>query len=71
MNREAVALGVPVYTIFSGLMGAVDQRLIAQGRLLELGDLDRLELQRRSTDPGPRDPRDPGILVEGVIGAVE
>lgn len=71
MNREAVALGVPVYTIFSGLMGAVDERLIAEGRLLELGDLDRLELQRRSSEPGPRDPRDPGILVAGVIGAVE
>jgi predicted glycosyltransferase len=71
MNREAVALGVPVYTIFSGRMGAVDERLIAEGRLLELGDLDRLELRRRSGDPGPRDPRDAGVLVEGVIGAVE
>ena len=28
MNREAVALGTPVYTIFSGRMGAVDERLI-------------------------------------------
>ena len=25
MNREAVALGVPVRTIFSGAMGAVDE----------------------------------------------
>ena len=32
MNREAVALGTPVYTIFSGRMGAVDERLIADGR---------------------------------------
>ncbi len=31
MNREAVALGVPVYTIFSGRMGAVDEELIAAG----------------------------------------
>ena len=31
MNREAVALGTPVYTIFSGRMGAVDERLIAEG----------------------------------------
>ena len=32
MNREAVALGTPVWTIFSGEMGAVDERLIADRR---------------------------------------
>ncbi len=36
MNREAVALGTPVYTIFSGRMGAVDERLIADGLLRPL-----------------------------------
>ncbi len=44
MNREAVALGTPVYTVFEGRLGAVDERLIAQGRL------------RRLTDPGQVDP---------------
>jgi predicted glycosyltransferase len=34
MNREAAALGVPVYSIFRGLMGAVDRSLEAQGRLV-------------------------------------
>ena len=29
MNREAVALGVPVYTTYEGRMGAVDEALIA------------------------------------------
>ena len=38
MNREAVALGTPAYTIFSGRMGAVDERLIAAGRLRPLDD---------------------------------
>ena len=71
MNREAVALGVPVYTIFSGRMGAVDERLIAAGRLRELGDLEQLELRKRKLDPGTADGRDPALLVEGVIGAVE
>ena len=33
MNREAVALGTPVYTTFSGRMGGVDEALIADGRL--------------------------------------
>ena len=71
MNREAVALGVPVYTIFSGRMGAVDEQLIAAGRLLELGDPETLELSKRSSVPGPKDPRDAGVLTAGVIGAVE
>jgi predicted glycosyltransferase len=34
MNREAAALGVPVYSIFRGKMGAVDRRLEQEGRLI-------------------------------------
>jgi len=33
MNREAAALGVPVYSIFGGKIGAVDRYLSQQGRL--------------------------------------
>jgi hypothetical protein len=33
MNREAAALGVPVYSIFRGKTGAVDSYLAEQGRL--------------------------------------
>jgi hypothetical protein len=33
MNREAAALGVPVYSIFGGQIGAVDRWLAAHGRL--------------------------------------
>jgi uncharacterized protein len=33
MNREAAALGVPVYSLFRGKLGAVDKYLAAQGRL--------------------------------------
>ena len=71
MNREAVALGVPVYTIFSGRMGGVDEALIGSGRLRELGDPGELDLRKRSDPPGPVDPRDPALWVDGVIGAVE
>jgi predicted glycosyltransferase len=71
MNREAVALGTPVYTIFSGKMGAVDERLIADGRLRPLASPGEIELRRRESEPGPRSPRDPALLVEGVLGAVE
>ena len=69
MNREAVALGVPVYTIFSGRMGAVDERLIADGRMRRLADPAELELVRRSGPAGPRNPRDPQLLVDAVLGA--
>jgi uncharacterized protein len=36
MNREAAALGVPVYSIFRGRIGAVDQHLAENGRLVLL-----------------------------------
>ena len=70
MNREAVALGTPVYTIFSGRMGAVDERLIAAGLLRPLDDPAALDLSKRTTDPGPRHPRDPNVLVEAILAAV-
>jgi uncharacterized protein len=34
MNREAAALGVPVYSIFRGEIGAVDRYLASTGRLI-------------------------------------
>ena len=71
MNREAVALGTPVYTIFSGRMGAVDERLIGDGRLRELGDPAELELRKRDSVPGVREPRDPALLVDAVLEALD
>ncbi len=44
MNREAAALGVPVYSIFRGSIGAVDRQLSAEGRLIlieSVEDVDR------------------------------
>lgn len=52
MNREAAALGIPVYSIFRGTIGAVDRQLCAEGRLVLIDSLegvDRLvRLTRRS-----------------------
>jgi len=51
MNREAAALGVPVYSIFRGKIGAVDRQLEKEGRLrlLEtIEDVDRIAFVRRS-----------------------
>lgn len=70
MNREAVALGTPVYTIFSGRMGAVDERLIATGRLRTLGDAAELPLRKKDAEPGVQNPRDPQLLVDGILEAV-
>ncbi len=70
MNREAVALGTPVYTTFSGRMGGVDEALIADGRLQVLDDPGALPLQKRETPVGVLHTRDPGFLVDAVLSAV-
>ena len=65
MNREAVALGTPVWTTFEGRPGAVDERLIAEGRLRRLERADEIELAKRA--PGAaaeRVRRDPVLLVD-------
>jgi predicted glycosyltransferase len=68
MNREAVALGTPVYTTFEGRPGAVDERLIAEGRLRRLTDPAELNLAKRSPAAGgaggARIRRDPRVLVD-------
>jgi len=71
MNREAVALGTPVFTTFAGRMGGVDEALIADGRLRVLADPAELPLRKREAAPGVLNPRDPELLVEGALGAVE
>lgn len=52
MNREAAALGVPVYSIFRGRIGAVDQYLADHGRLTLLTSVDdvqtKLVIKRRA-----------------------
>jgi predicted glycosyltransferase len=60
MNREAVALGVPVYTTFGGRLGGVDEWLIREGRLRPLVDPAAIEVTKRSqqADRTRRDPRD-------------
>jgi uncharacterized protein len=72
MNREAVALGTPVYTTFQGRLGAVDERLIAEGRLRMLEDAEELDLapRERSLAP-PRVRRDPGVLVQLLLSALK
>lgn len=57
MNREAAALGVPVYSIFRGPIGAVDQELARENRLVlieQVADIaDKIRLERRSRGETP------------------
>jgi uncharacterized protein len=54
MNREAAALGVPVYSIFRGKSGAVDRHLQSEGRLKMIERIedvtDKILLRRRNKD---------------------
>jgi predicted glycosyltransferase len=68
MNREAVALGTPVYTTYGGRLGGVDESLMKAGRLHPLTDPRALEFRKRGrSDMAVR--RDPGQLVELILGA--
>src|SRR5947208_11662519 len=67
MNREAVALGTPVYTTYGGRMGGVDEALIAEGRLRPLTDPDSIELRKRPANGTPTR-RDPELLVDLFLG---
>jgi predicted glycosyltransferase len=68
MNREAVALGVPVHTTFGGRLGGVDEELIRQGRLVQLTDPQALRLRKRDGD-SPRIRRDPRIMLDLLLAA--
>jgi predicted glycosyltransferase len=69
MNREAVALGTPVWTTFEGRLGGVDQQLIADGRLRKLVSADQLEVVKRSPDAAERVRRDPALIAEMLLSA--
>jgi len=52
MNREAAALGIPVYSIFRGRIGAVDRYLADSGRLMLLESVEdvRTKIQLKSRE---------------------
>ena len=59
MNREAAAMGVPVYSLFRGQIGAVDRYLNASGRLVLLERVQdiaaRVRVVRRDRPARPPD----------------
>ncbi len=71
MNREAVALGAPVFTTFEGKLGAVDERLLDEGRLRRLQDPDQVQVTKREKHDGDRIRRDPADLAKLLLSARE
>jgi len=69
MNREAIALGVPVYTTFAGRLGAVDEQLIREGRLRPLRAAGELVLRKRDPTGTERVRRDPQTMLELLLSA--
>ena len=71
MNREAAVLGTPVWSIFEGRLGAVDELLVEQGRLRLLRDPEEVRVERKP--PGAwerRVRRDPAKLLALAVPPV-
>jgi predicted glycosyltransferase len=77
MNREAAALGVPVYSIFRGRIGAVDQHLAEEGRLILIESVEdvRTKIKIERSDPTRRNSisQSPALetIVNGITSIVE
>jgi uncharacterized protein len=71
MNREAAALGVPVYTTYGGRLGGVDEELIREGRLKPLTDPRALDLVKRSDTSDARVRREPRLLLNLLLTALD
>lgn len=74
MNREAAALGLPVYSIFRGPIGAVDWQLRSEGRLVLIENLsqvrERIVLRKRERNATVDGPAARPAL-ESVVKAIE
>jgi uncharacterized protein len=70
MNREAAALGVPVYTTFGGRLGGVDEALMREGKLIPLSDPRALRLEKRNAESSARVRRDPNDMLELLLSAL-
>ena len=70
MNREAAALGVPVYTTYGGRLGGVDEELIRDGRLKPLTDPRALDLRKRDAAESTGTRREPALMLELLLSAL-
>jgi len=72
MNREAAALGVPVYSIFRGKLGAVDRYLAENGRLVLIESVQEIATKIRLTRwKRPARPNNSsGAVLQSIISSV-
>jgi uncharacterized protein len=76
MNREAAALGVPVYSIFRGKIGAVDNYLSRVGRLVLLESVNdvrtkiRVESRNRLAKPDVGERAALTTIVERIVAVM-
>ena len=63
MIREAAVLGTPVWSIFEGRPGAVDEQLGREGRVRFLRDPDELVIEKAPAVRERRGRRDPADLL--------
>jgi uncharacterized protein len=77
MNREAAALGVPVYSIFRGKIGAVDQYLADSGRMALMSNVEdiqtKINLIRWNRPAKPDSGNRPALrsIVDNIIKIME
>jgi predicted glycosyltransferase len=70
MNREAVALGTPVYTALAARLGGVDAALVRDGSLRPLRRVSDLVVARKPAQGLGRPRRDPDVLVELALSGL-
>ena len=68
MNREAAALGTPVWSMFEGRLGGVDERLVEEGRLQLLKNVEDVVITKRAETGRPKTTRDPAELLDLALG---
>jgi predicted glycosyltransferase len=76
MNREAAALGVPVYSIFRGKLGAVDRYLAEQGRMTLIESAQevrtKISVRRWKRPPHPHTGARPALrfIVDSILSVL-
>jgi predicted glycosyltransferase len=72
MNREAAVLGTPVWSMFEGPLGGVDEQLVREGRLRVLADPDAIAFEPKPAGAlAHRVRRDPAALLELALPGLQ
>jgi predicted glycosyltransferase len=72
MNREAAALGVPVYSIFRGHIGGVDRYLVSSGRLVLIESVEdvRAKIILKHREPGGQNSAQVTSVLDTVVAGI-